>query len=97
MRFESRSKTMPALAEHINEMATIVERRRKSHGSETTERHEETRRLRECVVVMVWEEEDGSETISVLGDAELDDLELKGVLHDGLYAMTQNTRSTSER
>jgi hypothetical protein len=64
-------------------MATIVEHKR-SKGTDATGSN---RRVREAVAVIVFEEEDGSETVSVLGDAQIGNLELKGVLHDGLYAM----------
>lgn len=89
MRFERRSKSMPELAEHLDEMATIVEHRRSTRENPApSDNSKRTRRLRECVAVMVWEEEDGSETVSVVGDSQLGELELKGVLHDGIYAMT---------
>ena len=88
MRFERRSTTIPALAEHIDEMATIVERQRANHAEPDRENGgKPQRKLRECVAVMVWEEPDGSETVTVVGNPEMGDVELKGVLHDGLYAM----------
>ena len=89
MRFERRSTTIPALAEQIDEMATIVERHRNTHApTASITEGEPKRKLRECVAVMVWEEVDGSETVTVVGNPELGDVELKGVLHDGIYAMT---------
>jgi hypothetical protein len=66
-------------------MATIVEHHRAKGSGEST--HPSNRKVREAVAVVVFEEEDGTETVSVIGDAQVGALELKGVLHDGLYAM----------
>jgi hypothetical protein len=38
-------------------------------------------------LVVEWRETDGSEYITVAGDDELTDLGIKGMLHDGIYAM----------
>jgi hypothetical protein len=45
------------------------------------------RSLKSCVAVTIWIEEDGTETVSVVGDDDISALEIKGVLHDGLYAI----------
>jgi hypothetical protein len=83
VRNETRSKSIPSLREHIDTMTTIVERRRKSMSIEPTA----GRTLKGCVAVMVWTEADGTETVAVVGDDNISNLELKGVLHDGLYAI----------
>ena len=90
MRSERRSKAMPALAEHLDAMTLVVERQRRNAEANKTA-PADTRKLRECVVVMVWEEPDGSETITVAGDEDVNHLELKGVLHDGLYTMAHKS------
>lgn len=85
MRSDRRSKSIPALAKHLEDMATIVEHKRANSPSDPAKK--EGRRVREAVAVVVFEEEDGTETVSVIGDSQIPTLELKGVLHDGLYAM----------
>lgn len=87
LRSDRRSKSIPALAEHLEDMATIVEHQRTKGSTSEQSRNGSNRKVREAVTVVVFEEEDGTETVSVLGDAESSSLELKGVLHDGLYAM----------
>jgi hypothetical protein len=84
VRNEPRSKSIPSLREHIDTMTTVVERRR---GSMSFEQPKAGRTLKGCVAVMIWIEEDGTETVSVVGDDSISPLELKGVLHDGLYAI----------
>ncbi len=82
---------MPALAEKLEAMHTIVEHRRSQRGSASngsiTNESRPARRLRECVGVLVWEEADGSETISVVGESKLAPLQMQGVLHDALYVL----------
>lgn len=102
MRHKRHSATIPTLAASLDDMVTVVERRRRGHDVASQERNE--RQLRECVTVMVWEEADGSETVSVVGSSDIPPLEMKGVLHDGLYALThlqtedaRSTRLTSGR
>jgi hypothetical protein len=87
MRSERRSKTIPALAEHLDDMATIVEHQRSNPRATDGTEGKRERRVLEAVAVVVFEESDGTETIEVVGDVSVGSLELKGVLHDGLYAM----------
>ena len=90
MRYERHSKSMESLREHVEHMATVVEHRRKKNGNRGRHPLAEAnpgRKLKECVAVMVWEEEDGTETISVVGDPGITDLGVKGVLHDAVYAV----------
>ena len=89
MRHERRSITMESLAAHMDDMVSVVERRRRYNE----EAHGE-RRLKESVTVMVWEEADGSETVTVIGDPEMPALQMKGVLHDGLYAVAHEDEDT---
>ena len=86
MRSERRSKTIPALAEKLEEMETIIEHNRSNAQSRPG--NGSGRKVRDAIAVVVFEEEDGSETVSVVGNSDVGELELKGVLHDGLYAMT---------
>jgi hypothetical protein len=83
MRHERRSKSIPSLSEQLDMMTTIVERRRESMDIDKSR----GRTLKDCVAVMIWTEEDGTETVTVVGDNNISALELKGVLHDGLYAI----------
>lgn len=75
------------VAEHLPVMKNIVEHHRTSGPVSTVDLTETTRTLKKAVVVMVWAEADGTETLSVVGDADAEMLELKGILHDGLYAI----------
>jgi hypothetical protein len=83
MRHERRSKSISSLRDHIDTMTTIVERRRQSMDIDKGN----GRTLKDCVAVMIWVEDDGTETVSVVGDNDIGALEIKGVLHDGLYAI----------
>lgn len=76
--------TEDMLEDHLPTLSKIVEHKRKSSsdGNSPTGRF-----LKECVTVEVWQEADGSESIVVVGDSKLESLELKGVLHDGIYAL----------
>ena len=87
MRHERRSLKMPSLAGAMDQMVTVVERRR-SFSDQPGGNGE--RKLRETVAVRVWEEADGSETIEIVGDQGLDSLEMKGVLHDAIYALAHD-------
>ena len=90
MRYERHSQSMESLREHVEHMSTVVEHHRARNGNghkHPLARPNESRRLKECVAVMIWEEEDGTETISVVGDPEITELEVKGVLHDAVYAV----------
>ena len=73
---------MPSLAASMDDMVSVVERHRPYGGPQ-----QEARKLRESVTVMVWEEPDGSETVTVIGDPEMTALQMKGILHDGVYAV----------
>ena len=68
----------------------VVEHHRMNNGNGNKHplaRPAGSRKLKECVAVMIWEEEDGTETVSVVGDPEITELEVKGVLHDAVYAV----------
>lgn len=70
---------------HLPAMEEILEHTRrngKGHNGVTRD----GRKIKECVAVMLVEEADGSETVLIVGDADAEHLELKGVLHDGIYA-----------
>ena len=77
--------TEEMLEDHLPTLSKIVEHTRKS--SLDGDSAPSGRFLKECVTVEVWQEADGSESIVVVGDSKLESLELKGVLHDGIYAL----------
>jgi inorganic pyrophosphatase/exopolyphosphatase len=81
-RLDQTSTTRKMLDEHMEQMVEVVDHHRQAHH----EKHE-GRKIIECVTVIMWEEPDGNETISVIGDDNLNPLELKGLLHDAIYAM----------
>ena len=84
-RFERDIEAIQSLKEHLPEMTKVIEHHRPDPPTRLHEAHD--RRLRQCVAVMVWEEADGSESVVVVGDDHLEDLGLKGVLHDAVYAL----------
>ncbi|HYN35536.1 MAG TPA: hypothetical protein VEV82_01025 [Actinomycetota bacterium] len=77
--------TEDMLEDHLPTLSKIVEHSRKSSSDENAP--PTGRFLKECVTVEVWQEADGSESIVVVGDSKLESLVLKGVLHDGIYAL----------
>lgn len=77
--------TEDMLEDHLPTLSKIVEHSRKNSSDESPP--SKGRFLKECVTVEVWQEADGSESIVVVGDSKLESLELKGVLHDGIYAL----------
>lgn len=85
MRHERRSTTMPGLAAELDDMVSVIERHRNGNAAEPKER-----RLMQTVTVMVWQEADGSETVTVVGDPEMTTLQMKGALHDGLYTVAHD-------
>lgn len=66
-------------------MTKLVEHRRSSYSTHV--QHDERRALSNCVQVQLWVDGDGNESIVVVGDANATPLEIKGLLHDGLYAV----------
>jgi hypothetical protein len=70
------------LKEHLPDMEWIVHHRR--GGTPDVDGRATVKR---CVAVLISEEPDGVESITVVGDSQTGHLELKGVLHDGLYAI----------
>ena len=82
MRHERRSTSIPQLAASLDDMVSVVERHRPNR-----EPGGEQRVLKQVVHVMVWDEPDGSETITVIGDPDMPALQMKGILHDGLYTV----------
>jgi hypothetical protein len=85
-RLERDIRTIQSLKEHLPEMTKVIEHHRPDHPTRPEEAHD--RRLKQCLAVMVWEEPDGSESIVVVGDERLEDLGLKGILHDAVYALS---------
>lgn len=74
------------LKEHLAAMDEILEHSR-SGSSESPHAPKGPRKVKECVAVMLVEEVDGSETLMIVGDSDAPHLQLKGVLHHGIYAM----------
>jgi len=86
-RLERDIEIIQSLKEHLPEMTNVIEHHRPESPTRNGEAHD--RRLKQCVAVMVWEEADGTESVVVVGDEQLQDLGLKGVLHDAVYAVAQ--------
>lgn len=84
-RHEDVHDVMGMLEDHLPAMAEILEHTRPSRTGEAPYLHG-GRRVKECVAVMLVEETDGSETVAIVGDADAEHLQLKGVLHDAIYA-----------
>ena len=84
-RHDDHHDVMRLLEGRLPEMAQILEHTR---GNGTIDGTDELRgrRVKECVAVMLVEEPDGSETVHIVGDASVGHLELKGMLHDAIYA-----------
>lgn len=84
-RREQTHDVMHMLEGHLPAMAEILEHKRaKVNGDSSVMR--DGRKIKECVAVVLVEEADGSETVLIVGDADAEHLELKGALHDGIYA-----------
>jgi hypothetical protein len=65
-------------------MTTLLKQRRENGGAtEPT-----GRTLEGCVMVMIWTEEDGAETVSIVGDENIDQEKLRGVLSDWLNTIS---------
>jgi hypothetical protein len=86
-RLEKDIEVIQALKEHLPEMTRVISHLRPDQPTRNHEAHD--RRLKQCVAVLVWEEADGTESVVVVGDDHLQDLGLKGVLHDAIYAMAR--------
>ncbi|MEA2432940.1 MAG: hypothetical protein QOG54_397 [Actinomycetota bacterium] len=72
------------VGDHLESMIQFVEHRRTGGAHGTVEG---SRKIVQCAVVVQWQEADGSEYVTVAGDEELTELGIKGMLHDGIYAM----------
>ena len=71
---------------NILAMQTVIEHRRSAHSLEGSQSNNQ-RTLKHCVQVEMWVDDDGRESIVVQGDENASHLELKGLLHDGIYAL----------
>jgi hypothetical protein len=79
------SDAIRLLEGRLPEMEAILEHTRQNRDG-TAPATPDGRRIKECVAVMLVEEADGSETVHVVGDAGTPHLQLKGILHDAIYA-----------
>jgi hypothetical protein len=84
-RHDDHHDVMRLLEGRLPEMAQILEHKRENRSIEVPETFH-GRRVKECVAVMLVEEADGSETVHIVGDASAAHLQLKGMLHDAIYA-----------
>ena len=83
-RLAEATKTRRAIAQDLTERRELVVHNRPASGDgEPTDGPVR----RGYVLVEVWQETDGSESIVVCGDAEMKELEIKGLLHDGVYSI----------
>lgn len=78
------------LKDEVPELSEVLCHHRKANGH-TDATATGTRTLKACVEVQVWQEADGSESVIVLGQTDHEDLELKGLLYDGIYAITSES------
>ena len=84
-RRDNAHEVMGMLESHLPAMAEILAHTRRNASGAAGVTHD-GRKIKECVAVMLVEEPDGSETVMIVGDADAEHLQLKGVLHDGIYA-----------
>ena len=84
-RLSADQEVKALLNDQLPKMQTIVDHSRKN----TTTRPDpsEARTLKCCVQVQLWAEADGTESLVVVGTNSVPHLELKALLHDGIYAM----------
>lgn len=84
------------IQDKVPELSEVLCHHRRANGH-TDAPAPGTRTLKACVEVQVWQEADGSESVIVLGESDHEDLELKGLLYDGIYAITSesDTRAAS--
>ena len=78
------SNEMEALISDLPAMRTIIEHHRRSRNPSE---QSTGRKLQACVQVQLWVDDDGRESIVVLGDESAGPLVLKGLLHDAVYAL----------
>jgi hypothetical protein len=72
-------------------MVQFVEHRRSNGAAQAAAAAVDSgRQIVQCAVVVQWREADGTEFVTVAGDEELTDLGIKGMLHDGIYAMAHH-------
>lgn len=74
-------------------MRKILEHRRSRLNPRTDPRTGRT--LLSCVQVQLWVDDEGRESIVVLGGEGSANLELKGLLHDGVYALAHEDQAGS--
>jgi hypothetical protein len=80
-----KADTIDELIPELPVMRKILEHHRSKLNPNADPRAERT--LMSCVQVQLWVDDDGRESIVVLGDESAAPLELKGLLHDGVYAL----------
>lgn len=92
-RLERDRNMRVALQEHLGTMERLVESRRISLDDPDAHTDEPRRALKHCVAVLVWENPDGTESTEIVGDLR-SQLELKGLLHDGIYLLAHQGEQT---
>lgn len=85
-RLEDASKMRRMLADDLPNMRQVVVHNRPNFSDSSQQEADRTRRG--CVLIEVWEEADGSESIVISGDSSMENLEIKGLLHDGIYSIS---------
>jgi len=85
-RLDEQQRTRQRLMSETPELTKIVERRRASDTVGARSDQPE-RFLKECIQVELWVESDGTESVVVNGSHTAKPLALKGLLHDGIYAL----------
>lgn len=89
LRGDNRNDTMAQAVARDPEIATALEARRQERLESAicdAIQSSDDRKLAGCVTVAVWEDEQGRLSHSIIGDGHSSFLELKGYLHDGVWA-----------
>ena len=86
-RLESTRRAEEMLGTDIDAMTAIVEHHGRGHIPTDAPMG---RKMKQRVAVVVWEEPDGTETVCIVSDTDLTNLEMKGILHDGIYALAHD-------
>jgi hypothetical protein len=83
-RFEEAKQVRNDLLDDLPQMVKIVEHRRMATPAAPST---SMRELKDCVQVELWVDADGCENLVVRGSENASHLMLKGLLHDGVYAL----------
>jgi hypothetical protein len=60
---------------------------------ETADSPNTTRSLKDSISIDVWVDDSGKECVEIISARDVDPLEVKGILHDALYALANKARA----